>query len=316
MSASALVVQRERGIHQGPALHWVGYFSAVLEQAFLHFRRALQAAEKVDLAQPRIRARLQFCRRGPLFLSSRVGLSPRGICFSHVCRSLFRGAVKRSISTLALLLGLIAIAAAQTPTKPVPRTQTLKQYCHPEYGFCFKYPSSWLSLGPIFDGNGIVIAPPQRQDRALWDEVTVALMIPPPEGDEDPVSVDQAIDKAVLSVRATGQNFDTVERQQRIVDGNPAQVVKLHYVDQSSGREWMEELVFVEGPDSEIYSAGLKCAPESLARMEPLFSRIVDSWKLPEPEPPPSASEEAAPPGKSSQPPKDTTPKVAPKPNP
>ena len=222
----------------------------------------------------------------------------------------------RHLALVCLLGGLVSAATAQTLTKPASKTQPLKEYCHPDYGFCFKYPSSWVSLGPIFDGNGIVVAPPQKQDRALWDEVTVALMIPPPEGDEDLVTIDQAIDKAVSSVRESGQNFDTVQRQQRMVDGNPAQVVKLHYVDKSSSREWIEELVFVEGPDSEIYSAGLKCAPDSLPRMEPLFTRIVDSWKLPEPEPLPSATDEAAPSGKSSQSPKSATPKVPPKPNP
>jgi hypothetical protein len=219
--------------------------------------------------------------------------------------------------TLALLLGSVSAALGQASTKLAPKTAAAwKEYCHPDYGFCFKYPSSWVSLGPIFDGNGIVVAPPQKQDRTLWDEVTVALMIPPPEGDEDPMSIDQAIEKAVSSVRESGQNFDTVQRQQRTVDGNPAQVVTLRYVDKSSGHEWIEELVFVEGPYSEIYSAGLKCAPESLAHLEPLFSHIVDSWTLPQPEPPSSATEDASPPGKSSQQPKSATPKVPPKPNP
>ena len=218
--------------------------------------------------------------------------------------------------TLMLLLGLVSAATAQTLSKPAPEAAAWKEYCHPDYGFCFKYPSTWLSLGPIFDGNGIVVAPPQKQERALWDEVTVALMVPPPEGDEDPVTVDQAIDKAVSSVRESGQNFDTVQRQQRTVDGNPGQVVKLHYVDKANGREWLEELVFVEGPDSEIYSAGLKCAPDSMAQLEPLFSRMVDSFNLPEPEPVSGTSDDAAPSGKSSQPPKRGTPKTPPKPNP
>jgi len=218
--------------------------------------------------------------------------------------------------TLAWALALISAAGAQTRSKPTPKAAGWKEYCHTDYGFCFQYPSSWVSLGPIFDGNGIVVAPPQKQDRALWDEVTVALMILPPEGDEDPVSIDQAIERAVSSVRESGQNFDTVQRQQRTVDGNPAQILKLHYVDKSSGHEWIEELVFVAGPDSEIYSAGLKCGPESLAHLEPLFSRIVDSWRLPEPEAPLNATGEAAPSGKSSQPPKNATPKTLPKPNP
>src|SRR5215472_9651827 len=153
--------------------------------------------------------------------------------------------------TLTLSLALVSAAATQTPGKPSPNAAPWKEYCHPDHGFCFKYPSSWISLGAIFDGNGIVVAPPQKQDRALWDAVTVAFMIPPPKGDEDPVTIDQAIEKAVSSVRESGQNFDTVQRRQRAVDGNPAQVVELHYVDKSSGREWIEELVFVEGPDSE-----------------------------------------------------------------
>ena len=221
----------------------------------------------------------------------------------------------RGLLALILSLGFISAATAQTGAKPTAKAAAWKEYCHPDYGFCFKYPSSWVSLGAIFDGNGIVVAPPQKQDRALWDEVTVALMIPPPEGDEEPMSIDQAIEKAVSSVRESGQNFDTVQRQQRTVDGNPAQVVTLHYVDKSSNHEWIEELVFVEGPASEIYSAGLKCSPESLARLEPLFTRIVDSWKLPEPESAPGATNDAAP-SRSSQSPKSATPKVPPKPNP
>ncbi|HEX8894633.1 MAG TPA: hypothetical protein VF783_14975, partial [Terriglobales bacterium] len=75
-------------------------------------------------------------------MSSRGSFSPPGICLSDFCRSLFGGVIKRLIATLALSLGLIATAAAQTPTKPAARTQPLKEYCHPEYGFCFKYPSS------------------------------------------------------------------------------------------------------------------------------------------------------------------------------
>ena len=217
--------------------------------------------------------------------------------------------------TQALLLALISAAIAQTPSKTSPKAAIWKQYCHPDYGFCFKYPSSWMVLGPIFDGYGVVVAPPQQQDRALWDEVTVSLMIPPPEGDEDPVTINQAIDKAVTSVRESGQDFDTLQRQQRTVDGNPAQIVKLQYVDKSTGHRWMEELVFVEGPESEIYSVGLKCSPESMARMEPQFLRIVDSWRLPEPEAAPGVTNDAAPSVKT-QPPKAATPKTPPKPNP
>src|SRR6516164_7012264 len=152
---------------------------------------------------------------------SRVGFNRRHCFREGMSPSAAKQPYPRGLLALILALGFISAATAQTGAKPTAKAAAWKEYCHPDYGFCFKYPSSWASLGPIFDGNGIVVAPPQKQDRALWDEVTVALMIPPPEGDEEPMTVDQAIEKAVSSVRESGQNFDTVQRQQHTVDGNP-----------------------------------------------------------------------------------------------
>lgn len=182
------------------------------------------------------------------------------------------------------VLLLAAALAAQTTSKPPNKAAALKSYCHPDLGYCFNYPSTWEVLGQVFEGNGVVVAPTQKSDQELWDEVTVTLIIPAPQGNEEPVSIGEAIERAVSSVRKTGQNFETLERRQRAVDGQPAEMVKLHYVEQGTGREWTEELVFIEGTQSEIYSVALKTSPLTLARMEPQFTRIVDSWKLPKPE--------------------------------
>jgi hypothetical protein len=191
---------------------------------------------------------------------------------------------------LAVSLGLMAIASAQTPAKPTHKSLPWNDFCHGEGSFCFKYPPAWSMLGEVFAGNGVVVAPQQKQEREFWDAVTVALVIPSPQGGADAVTIDQVIEQAVSRVREGGQNFETLERQRRRVDGKPAQSVKLHYVEKASGREWIEKLVFIEGPDAEVYSLALKCAPSSLVRMEPAFSRIVDSWTLPEVEPPTPAS--------------------------
>jgi hypothetical protein len=206
--------------------------------------------------------------------------------------------LRRKWVQLGLSLVLGSAVMAQPAAKPAPQSLPWKHYCHGEDGFCFKFPAAWILLGDVFAGNGVVVAPPQKQERALWDEVTIALVIPSPEGDEDPVTIDQAIAQAVSSVREGGQSVETLERQQRTVDDKPAQMVKLRYKEMPGGREWIEELVFVEGPETEIYSVALKCAPSSLVRMEPVFSRIVDSWTLPEVEPAPGATDEDAPPAK------------------
>jgi hypothetical protein len=104
----------------------------------------------------------------------------------------------------------------------------------------------------------------------------------------------------VAGVRESGQDFETLQRQQRTVDAKPAQLVKVHYADKTSGREWIEELVFLEGQDGEIYSVALKCAPATLARIEPLFLRVVSSFALPEAEAAPGAANEEAPAKKAS----------------
>ena len=197
----------------------------------------------------------------------------------------------RRAPAVAVLLGLTTLVAAQTAPRPASKVVPWKSYCHPTHEFCFKYPATWSMLGEVFDGNGVVVAPAQKQARELWDEVTVALVIPAPEGDEEPVTVAEAIAHAVSSVRKSGQSFETVQRQQRTVNGKPAELVKLRYTEQGTAREWVEDLVFIEGADSEIYSVALKTAPATLKTMEPLFQRMVDSWKLPEAVPPPGATD-------------------------
>jgi hypothetical protein len=199
---------------------------------------------------------------------------------------------------LVLALSLTAVAAGQKPStapaplhKPVPR----KRYCQPDGGFCFKYPSSWTMLGEVYDGNGVVVAPPQKLDKALWDEITVALIVPPSEGDEEPVSLDVIIEQASKSMREGGQAFETLQRQQRTVDHKPAQMLKVRYREKATDRDWVEEMVFIQGPDREIYSVALKCSPENLARLEPVFASVLASWVLPEPEPPAGATEDDTP---------------------
>jgi hypothetical protein len=192
----------------------------------------------------------------------------------------------RVATVFLLMLNVAAIAAGQKPsTAPVPPHKTVprKGYCQPDGGFCFKYPASWSVLGEIFEGNGVVVAPPQKIDKALWDEITVALVLPPVEGDEEPVTLDGLIEQASKSIREGGQSFETLERQQRTVDHKPAQMLKVRYHEKATNRDWVEKMVFIKGPDSEVYSLALKCSPLNLARLEPVFASVLESWTLPEP---------------------------------
>jgi len=176
---------------------------------------------------------------------------------------------------------LIAAALVAQTKPPSPHAAPAsKRYCQPDGGFCFRYPTSWGIQGQVFDGNGIVIAPSQQPGQA--SEITVALVMPPPEGDEEPPSIDSMIEQASKTIRESGQDFQTLQRQRRTVDNQPAELLKVRYRDKDSGQDWIEEIIFIDGPDDEIYSIALKCPPQDLARAEPVFARVVGSWALSE----------------------------------
>lgn len=149
-------------------------------------------------------------------------------------------------------------------------------------------------LGEIFAGNGVVIAPEQKGEREQWDEITVAMVAPPPQDGEGP-GLNRVIDQATSAMRDAGQNFQMLQRQERTIDHNPAQVLTTRYRDSATGRDWLEELNFIEGPDNAIYSVALKCAPEHQARLQPAMKAVLASWTLPQPEPAAETAPENAP---------------------
>jgi len=214
--------------------------------------------------------------------------------------------ILRSSVASAIFCALIAVGQAQTGAKTPPsgagnpastphKSAPWKRYCQPDNGFCFKYPSSWSMLGEVFEGNGVVVAPEQKGERSLWSEITVALVVPPPEGDEEAIGLDALIEQTMKSLREEGQNFETLQRQRRTVDHNPAQMLKVRYREKATGHDWYEEIIFIQGPDDEVYSVALKSTPQDMARLEPLLTGVVGSWMLPEVAAPAEEEQEESP---------------------
>jgi hypothetical protein len=149
-------------------------------------------------------------------------------------------------------------------------------------------------MGQVYDGKGVVVAPPQKEEQPLWNEITVAMVAPPSDIDQA-IGLDGIIQEAAAGMREAGQNFQTLRRQSRTVDDKPAQLLKAQYREKDSGRDWIEELMFIQGPDNEIYSVALKARPQDVIRLEPVFGEIVRTWTLPAPEPPATLEEAPAP---------------------
>ena len=129
-------------------------------------------------------------------------------------------------------------------------------------------------------GDGVVVAPQQTLDRELWDEVTVAAVVPPPAENQPAMGISRVIETAMANMKASGHDPATLQRQERTVAGLPAQMIRIRYHDDPTGRDWIEQLIFIEGPDQEIYSVALKAQPGTIARIETAFDSIARSWKL------------------------------------
>ncbi len=186
---------------------------------------------------------------------------------------------------LFLLFGPAAGWAGQASSSSAHKAPVWKRYCQPHGGFCFKYPDSWSMLGEVYEGDGVVVAPQQQQERALWDSITLALVVPPPVEGQKPLDLDGVIERASSGIREHGQDFQTLQRQERTIDHKPAQMLKVRYREQANAHDWIEEIVFIQGPENEIYSVALKCSPQNLARLEPALNGVLAGWTLP-PQPP------------------------------
>jgi hypothetical protein len=134
-------------------------------------------------------------------------------------------------------------------------------------------------LGEVF-GDGVIIGPRQTIEQSLWNVVTVASVVPPPDEGETATTIDEVITTALNNMLATAHNPVTLQRQERTMAGLPSQMIKVRYHDDETGRDWIEQLVFIEGPDQEIYSASLKAQPPDVARLEPAFESILRTWHL------------------------------------
>lgn len=208
-----------------------------------------------------------------------------------------------ALSTLSVTFGQSSAPAHRAPAPS-------KKYCHATGGFCFRYPGTWTELGEVFNGNGVVIAPEQKGDRALWDAITVALVAPSSESGD---ALNNVIEHTTTAMREAGQNFETLQRRELTVDHDPAQMLKTRYRENATGRDWIEELVFIQGAENEIYSVALKCAPERLARLEPALKEILASWTVSEAQPQtPTESSPGNPSGSASSPPQSSQPQERP----
>lgn len=192
-------------------------------------------------------------------------------------------------------------AGTVSPQPPAGRAKVSmrgwKTYCSEEGAYCISYPPDWNVAGDVFEGMGVVVAPPQEgKDKSQWDQVTSSVSyIPETEGQSEPPTFDEILTVAMKDL--PGKNVRTLQRTELTLQDRPAELVKLQYEDPQTNKTWVEEIVFIDDGDA-IYSTALRAVPEDLEKLEPVFRTIVASWRPSEeapavPAPPPAPKKPA-----------------------
>jgi hypothetical protein len=213
--------------------------------------------------------------------------------------------LRRIVAALACAL-LCATAAAQTaapqssakavrrrgrPPKVLARMHAVRSECVAAAGFCVEVPAIWQRLGNVFGELGFVVAQPHPAtinptNDATWPQLTVAVL-PPAEGSaegEDPPSLDSMVDR-MLTPEGDAPPPRTLRRSHLLLNGADAEVVEVLLPAPSgdggsSASGVIEEVALIAGNGGMVYSVALRCAPEEIERLQPVFDRATASWRL------------------------------------
>jgi hypothetical protein len=196
-------------------------------------------------------------------------------------------------------------AKKSTTAKAAPKAATVGEWrseCSKAGGFCIQIPATWKALGDVFDGAGFVVAEPDvKKSQDDWNQITASATDMPEatDGRERPTT-DELID-IILGSPSSGIQAQTLQRSKSMIAGMPAEVLKIRLKAKESSTDAIEYIAMMDDGET-IYSVALGCSPEDAARLEPIFDRVVHSWKAVAPTPvpntstPPAAKEPTAPP--------------------
>ena len=177
----------------------------------------------------------------------------------------------------ALLLLCSAFTLAQAPSAPKTQARD-SNYCNQDLGFCFNYPLGWKQLGEVYEGRGVVVAPPQSGDQQQWAQVTVAaISIPTTEG-QAPPTVEDLVTSLLGKMAEQAANMQTVRRSEETLARRPAQVLQVRYDE--NGARWGETIVAMDGGNDSFYTVVFKAKVEDEPKYQKQVEGILRSFRL------------------------------------
>ncbi len=190
--------------------------------------------------------------------------------------------------TLLCWLGLTIVvthASAASPGKPASppkQDRSWKHYRNEPLGYCLSYPSRWLR-GDAFDGAGFYVETGLKKYSRPLGEIDAGVL-PPLSGDVPHTTAVSLVENLQLHLQGLktferAENMEVLEKHSMQFLGNPALFTKDRYYDPQDRHTWIDEVIFVEHNDV-LFRFELECSADQLARFEPVFTRLLDSFQF------------------------------------
>jgi hypothetical protein len=145
------------------------------------------------------------------------------------------------------------------------------------------YPSRWLR-GDAFDGAGLFVETGLKKFSNPLGEIDVAVLPASAEA-ETPANAKISLSD-IVKVHLDGlRRFEHAERMEVLetrdipLVGSRALFTKERYYDPQDRATWIGETVFSSRKDV-LYRLELTCRMDQLARFEPVFTRVLDTFQF------------------------------------
>jgi hypothetical protein len=79
---------------------------------------------------------------------------------------------------------------------------------------------------------------------------------------------------------ARAERMEILDRHAIDVQGFKGLYVKHRYYDPLERASWLEEVIFVQHKEGELYRLELQCQPDQIERFEPVFAHLVTTFEF------------------------------------
>lgn len=174
------------------------------------------------------------------------------------------------VKTAGLVMLLLAVSYA-----PQSGQTKWKHYRNARWGFCLSYPAGWQT-DEGFDKAGIAMYPPQNRPAGSESSISVGALPNNRLARGRFNTLDESFSDELDVLREQGAaEIDVIEKKQVAVKGLVGLQTRIRYREPDTGVLWVEERIAIRTPDEVIHGFELKCHPEEVAALEPVFNSIV-----------------------------------------